>query len=106
MTELRTRMMLVRFTSAEFDRVRAAAQAAGRPLARYVRETTLGAVPRARRHHAIDEVLRHLARIGNNVNQLAHVANATDRFPTEAKLDAVLAELRATVHRITESEAQ
>jgi Bacterial mobilisation protein (MobC) len=100
MTELRSRTMLVRFTPAEFDRVRTAAQAAGRPLARYVRETALGAVPHARRHHATDEALRHFARIGNNINQLAHVANATDRFPTEARLDTVLAELMAIAHSI------
>jgi hypothetical protein len=70
-------------------------------MARYVRETTLGSIPHARHnHHEIDSVLYHLSRIGNNVNQLAHEANATDRFPTEERLNAVLAELRALIGQL------
>jgi hypothetical protein len=100
MAELRTRTMLVRFTPTEFDRVHGAANAAGRPMARYVREVALGAVPHSRRHVTDTKVVEQLARIGNNLNQLTHVANATDRFPTEARLDAVLAELMALADRI------
>jgi hypothetical protein len=97
--------MLVRFTPAEFAAVQARAQTCGLAMARYVRETAIGAVPRARRHATTDDVLRQLARIGNNLNQLAHVANATDRLPTEAQLDRVLGELMAVAHRVAGDEA-
>lgn len=100
MADLRTRTMLVRFTPTEFDRVRAAATVAGRAMARYVREVALGAVPHARRQVTDTKVVAQLARIGNNLNQFAHVANATDRFPTEARLDAVLSELVVLADRI------
>jgi hypothetical protein len=96
--------MLVRFTPAEFDRVRGAAVATGRTMARYVRETALGTAPRAKRHSATDDALRQLARIGNNINQLAHVANATDRLPTEERLDAALAQLMAIARRVAGEE--
>ena len=96
----RTTAMLVRFTPAEFELVRFRARSCRRTMARYVRETTLGSVPHTRHNHAIDRVLYHLSRIGNNVNQLAHEANATDRFPTEARLNAVLAELRALIGQL------
>lgn len=92
--------MLVRFTPAEFTAVQAHAQACGLAMARYVRETAIGAVPRARRHATTDEALRQFARIGNNLNQLAHVANATDRLPTEAQLDAALAQLMTLARRV------
>jgi Bacterial mobilisation protein (MobC) len=95
-----TRAMLVRFTPAEFQAVRERAQVCGLAMARYVRETALGAVPRARQHHATDEALRQLARIGNNLNQLAHVANAKDVLPTEARLELVLTELMAVARRV------
>ena len=47
-------------------------------LARYMRETALGAVPKARPRLFEMAVVRELARIGNNLNQLAHVANLND----------------------------
>jgi hypothetical protein len=74
------------------------------PIARFVRESSLGAVPRARRQPFADELIRHLARIGNNLNQLAYVANATGRLAVERALDAVLDELRATLLRVTAAE--
>ena len=92
--------MLVRFTPAEYELVLDYARAAGRTMARYVRETTMGSGPRTRRDPDLDAALYHLARIGNNVNQLAHVANATDRFPTEERLNAVLEELRALIRTL------
>ena len=92
--------MLVRFTQSEFELVRFRARSCRRTMARYVRETTLGSIPHVRHDHDIDSVMYHLSRIGNNVNQLAHVANATDRFPTEERLSAVLEELCALIRTL------
>ena len=100
MSDRRTRAMLVSFTPAEFQAVRERAQVCRLAMARYVRETVLGAVPRDRQHHATDEALRQLARIGNNLNRLAHVANAKDVLPTEARLELALTELMAIARRI------
>jgi hypothetical protein len=100
MTVRRTRAMLVRFTPAEFDLVKFRARSCRRAMARYARETILGSMPHARHNQDVDAVLYHLSRIGNNVNQIAHVANATDRFPTEARLNDVLEELRALIRTI------
>ena len=90
--------MLVRFTPSEFELVRFRARSCRRTMARYVRETTLGSVPHVRPNHEIESVLYHLSRIGNNVNQLEE--NATDRFPTEQRLNAVLEELRALIGQL------
>lgn len=98
--DLRTKAMLVRFTPAEFALVQEHARSCRRTVARYVRETTLGSVPHTRRNHDVDAMLYQLGRIGNNVNQLAHVANATDRFPTAELLTAVLDELRALIRHL------
>lgn len=100
MPDRRTRAMLVRFTPAEFDRVLGRAKDCGRTMARFVRETALGAAPRARPNHEADAILAQISRIGNNVNQLAHVANATDRLPAEEKLEAVLNEIRTLIRQL------
>ncbi len=90
----------VRFSDEELAALRARARECGRPVARYVRETVLGSVPKARRHAAEQELIRHLARIGNNLNQLAREANAASRFPAKARIEALLAELHAIIGRI------
>jgi hypothetical protein len=74
----------------------------GLPIARFVREVSLGAVPKERRHRVLDELIRQLARIGNNLNQLAHQANARDRFPMEERIDAALSALRAVIHEVAD----
>ena len=44
---------------------------------------------------AVDDAALQLQRIGNNVNQLAKVANASGSLPTEAALEAVRDALEA-----------
>jgi hypothetical protein len=101
----RTVRVPVRYAPTELEIVRERARTCGLPVARFVREASLGAVPRARRLPLADELIRHLARIGNNLNQMAFVANATDRLPAEKVLDAVLDELRAVLLRVTTAES-
>jgi hypothetical protein len=90
----------VRYTPEEIATVRARAAACGRTLARYVREASLGAMPRERRRSEIGALVLQLIRVGNNLNQLARAANSDGRFPLEARIDAVLAELLAAIRRI------
>jgi Bacterial mobilisation protein (MobC) len=68
------------------------------PSRRFVREASLGAVPKAARNVDHKALLRELARSGNNLNQLAHEAHAREMLPAQEKLDAAL-ELHMTVLR-------
>jgi hypothetical protein len=93
----RTARVAIRFTPDEWEQVRTKAHHAGRSLARWLRELALGYTPKPKPSVANAEVIRHLARIGNNVNQLAHLANSRDKLPEltilEAIRDAVLTQI-------------
>ena len=96
----RTTRIPVRLRPDENATVRERAHACGMTLARYMRETALGAVPKARPRLAEMEAIRELARIGNNLNQLAHVANLNEEIEGEEELRAVLEEVLAAVRRL------
>ena len=98
--ERRTVKRVVSFSPEEYKAIVARAQACGRTPARFIREASLGAVPKERRNMMADEIVLQLGRIGNNINQLAREANAASHFPAEAKLDAALAELHAAILRV------
>jgi Bacterial mobilisation protein (MobC) len=93
----RTARVAIRFTPDELEQVRMKAHHAGRSLARWLRELSLGYTPKPKPSAANAEVIRHLARIGNNVNQLAHLANSRDKLPElnilTAIRDAVLTQI-------------
>ncbi|MEJ7813047.1 MAG: plasmid mobilization relaxosome protein MobC [Gemmatimonadaceae bacterium] len=87
-------------TADELARVVARAAECGRTPARFIREVSLGAVPKTRRSRDADQMIRQRARIGNNLNQLAREANASGRFDVEERLDATLAALDAAIDRV------
>jgi hypothetical protein len=59
----------------------------------------LGTIPRARPRRVEEKAIYHLGRIGNNLNQLAFVANATGRLGDTRHLHEVLNQiLRAIRH--------
>lgn len=72
--EKREYAKLIRFTDAELQRVIDRARVAGRPVACYIRESSLGPAPRARPTEFSDSVIRTLARIGTSLPQLAQLA--------------------------------
>lgn len=98
--ERRTAKKLVSYTPEEFAQVLERAAACGLPLARYIRETSLGAVPRARRGRAENQAIRELTRIGNTLNQLGHVANATGRLDEARYVREVLAGVLDAARRL------
>ena len=102
MLERRTTATIVRWTPAEIETIRYRAAECGRTVARYVRESALGAVPKARRNADLQAVLRELARSGNNLNQLAREANTRELFPDEAKIEAALAEHVAAIRHLVD----
>lgn len=80
----------IRFTPEEWATIVARAADCGTPPARYVREAALGETPRVRRPRANAELLRLLTRIGNNLNQLTHLAHRHDDLPNATTLQSVL----------------
>lgn len=96
----RTAAKLIRFRPEELAAVMERARACGTPVAKYIREVAIGVTPRARRTQANAELIQHLARIGNNLNQLAYVANDLGRVGEEARFRAVLDEVVATIKRV------
>lgn len=90
----------VSFTDEELTILRERARTVGRPLARYIREASLGVVPKVAPGVGDAELIRQLLRIGNNLNQLAREANGADRFPDEAKLERALDALNGVVARL------
>jgi len=103
-TRRRRVRVMIRYREGEAVAVRERARVCGLPLARYVREVSLGAVPRERRHRSVDELIRQLARIGNNLNQLAHEAHARDLFPMAARVDLALTELRGAIQQVARDD--
>lgn len=96
-TAKREHQKLIRFTAAELARVMNRARLAGRPVACYIREASLGPAPRARPTEFSDSVIRMLARLATSLPQLAqqakheHLAAATD---FDAAVDDVLTLIR------------
>lgn len=90
----------IRYTSAEWSIVVERARQCGRPPARYVREASLGAVPKARRGKEHDQLVHQLGRIGSTLARLTAdpaEKGANGRAPA---FEAVLDELLATVRRL------
>lgn len=79
MAPARTIAKLVRFSPDELARVTERAEVCGRTTARYIRETALGAMPKARHHVDRDALLRELARVGRDLCALVRFAESTDQ---------------------------
>ena len=98
-SDRRDRCVKTYFTASEFAQLRAAAETCGMTHAAFVRAAALGERPRAKPVHAAAEIIRHLAGLGNNLNQLTKLAHA-GRAPASDLLDAALSEVLSAVRRI------
>ena len=90
--EQRRHKVTVSLNDGERSVIEAKAERAGLPVAAYLRAA--GAGQRLDRR-VNDRVYHQLARIGVNVNQMAHVANASGRLPELGRLRALAEELSA-----------
>lgn len=90
---------LIRFRADELDLVRERARAAGRPVACFVRESSIGSTPRARRSEFNDALIRHLARIGGHLDELSKVAREQD-LPRAAEFDQAVQEVLDLIRQI------
>jgi hypothetical protein len=89
-----------RYTADEWATVETAAAQAGLSPSAYVRQSALGARIRQRRGHANDQTVKALARIGNNINQLARAANADGTKRLERDARAALVDLLAVIDKL------
>jgi hypothetical protein len=67
----RTYTKLIRFAPEELQLVIDRARSAGRPVACYIRESSLGPAPRARRGSLSDAVIRTLSQMATRLSLLA-----------------------------------
>jgi hypothetical protein len=101
LADARTKVTHERWNAAEYATLTAAAAQAGLPAGAFIRSLVLGSPgPRVRRQPSVNQaelarVLGLLGNYGSNLNQLAHVANASGKLPTEAALLELAHHVRA-----------
>lgn len=104
MSHLRSTAKLVRFSPEEIARVSERARSCGYTSARYIRETALGAIPKARHHADRDTLLRELARIGRDLERLTRIAELHGldqfRFNDRTQLGSALAAHQAALRTL------
>lgn len=87
----------MRFAPEEWDKIRVRAAEVRLPPSTYVRHTALGYRLSGRINA---RAIYELGRIGNNLNQLTRVANATGRFAQAKRLETVLNEITEAIRRL------
>ena len=104
--ERRTASLRSWVTAEEKQCLEAEARAAGNGLSDYVRQLCLrrGGQPQAvsgvRRNPDAKRLADELRAIGNNLNQLAHVANAVGDIRREGSLETTIEQLKAAMSRV------
>lgn len=99
-TQRRTATKLLRLHPEELAHITARAQACGQTPARFIRETALGALPRAHRHADTEPLLRALARIGSSLEQVARLAQSGRGTALRERVAAALDGHRALVEQV------
>jgi len=102
-TGRRTTTKLLRLHPEELADITARAQACGLKPARFIREAALGPTPKARHHVETDRVLRALARIGRNLEEVARVTRRGLGAALAKHVAAALAEQHALVKQLMQN---
>ena len=90
----------IRYTSGEWRAIAERARTCGKAPARYVREISLGVVPKPRSGQADAALIRELGRIGTQLTRLASTVRETGASGESLTLDSVLAEILSVVRRL------
>jgi hypothetical protein len=90
----------IRYTEAEWDTIVDRARACGQPPARYVRDVSLGVVPKIGRAQLSAPLVHELGRIGNTLSTLAAQERAAGDADRAAAINDALSELLSIVRRI------
>jgi hypothetical protein len=99
-SQFKTEIVSVRMSPDELSAMRKRADDCGKCLSTYIRIVALGSIPRARPRRIEEKAVYQLGKIGNNLNQLAKVANSTGRIADADRLQEVLEALLATVRQL------
>jgi Bacterial mobilisation protein (MobC) len=102
--ERRTRRRIILLTPGENRQLEKSAEAAGAQFSEHVRELCLrrsmaGVVAGTSRNPQARALVRELTAIGNNLNELARVANATRAMPQLDELHLTTDQLKAAFER-------
>ena len=90
----------IRFSDEEWAVIVDRARLCGRAPARYVRETALGAVPRATRTQATAPVIHQLGRLGNQLRQLSDRLAERGELASAAEISQALGEILTVVRQL------
>ena len=85
----RNTAVLVRLSQKEKEHLKTQAAACALKMEPYIRKLIMGNVIRPRPPDEYVKLLREINAIGNNINQIAHIANAEQRI-SEGKINEVL----------------
>jgi hypothetical protein len=85
-----TELLAFRVSVADKATLRRRALACGLTLSAYLRQIALGTIPRERPSQVHLEAVYHLARIGNNLNQLTKAAHQRRVYVLSRRLDQTL----------------
>lgn len=85
----RTTAVLVRLSEKEKEHLKSQAAACALKMEPYIRKLIMGNIIRPRPPDEYVKLLREINAIGNNINQIAHIANAEQHI-SEGKINEVL----------------
>ena len=85
----RTTAVLVRLSEKEKEHLQSQAAACALKMEPYIRKLIMGKEVRPRPPDEYVKLLREINAIGNNINQIAHIANAEQHI-SESKINEVL----------------
>ena len=99
-----TELLGVKLTPTQRAELAARAEAAGLPVSDFVRRLITGSRP-SRSETGLDpatarQVAAQLAHLGNNLNQLAKIANQTGRIRSEESLEMMTAQIKETLRKV------
>ena len=97
----RLKFMSFRVNEDEAQRIEERARECGLARSRFLREAALGTKLRARPKALERRAIHPLARIGNNLNQLARHANGARRVELSRRLAEVLATVERAADRLS-----
>ena len=92
-SQFKTEIVSVRMSPDELRAIRQRADDYGKCLSTYMRIVALGSIPRARPRRIEEKAVYELGKIGNNLNQLARIANSTGRLGSAHHLQQALEKL-------------
>jgi hypothetical protein len=95
-----TERLVFRVAPPDKAAIRRRALACGLTLSSYLRQIALGTIPRARPSQVQLEAIYHLARIGNNLNQLTKAAHERRIYVLSRRLDETLTAVERAIREL------